>query len=157
MDKCIVDGVTMEYHHGYVTKWGFKDNYEWTSTEYTCKHCGATSPENFPTEYRMTMTEHNATCKGDCDMCNSRKILISTGDANSSRVMSTKKWDGELNAYRAARAQGIQPNGTSMAQVQAAMNASDVMGKAYNADTEATPAAMINKDSVKSLTDAGAI
>jgi hypothetical protein len=54
---------------------------------------------------------------------------------NLSDTSSTKKWDGELQAYRDARAQGIQPGGTTMAKVQEAVEISQRTGKAYNADS----------------------
>jgi hypothetical protein len=44
-----------------------------------------------------------------------------------------------------------------MAHVKAAVEASDVMGKPFDADTAATTAQSINKQSVKSLTEVGAI
>jgi hypothetical protein len=47
--------------------------------------------------------------------------------------MSTTKWDAELKAYKDARAQGIQPAGTSMKQVQKAVDISNKTGKAYGA------------------------
>lgn len=46
-----------------------------------------------------------------------------------------KRWDAELNAYASARAQGIQPAGTRMHQVRAAVDASNEAGKAYDAGT----------------------
>jgi len=58
---------------------------------------------------------------------------MSTGDANNGVVMSKKKWNAELNAYKDARAQGIQPSGTSMAKVQEAIDISNKTGKAYGA------------------------
>ena len=58
---------------------------------------------------------------------------MSTGEANSSRSTTTKKWDKELQAYRDARAQGIQPAGTSMKKVQEAVKISNETGKAYGA------------------------
>ena len=48
--------------------------------------------------------------------------------------MSTKKWDGELQAYRDARAQGIQPASTKMKDIKAAVAASNHFGKAFKAD-----------------------
>lgn len=39
----------------------------------------------------------------------------------------------ELDAYASARRQGIQPAGTSMHQVEAAVRASDETGKAWDA------------------------
>jgi hypothetical protein len=58
---------------------------------------------------------------------------MNTGEANSNRFTSTKKWDKELQAYRDARAQGIQPAGTSMKKIQEAVRISNETGKAYGA------------------------
>lgn len=46
-----------------------------------------------------------------------------------------KKWDAELDAYRAARAQGIQPAGTTKAKVEQAVDVSNRVGKAFDAST----------------------
>lgn len=48
-----------------------------------------------------------------------------------------KKWDGELEMYRQARKQGIQPDGTTRDKVTAALKASDVVGAAYGRDFSA--------------------
>jgi hypothetical protein len=59
---------------------------------------------------------------------------MSTGDANGDLVnngWTNKKWDSELKAYRDARAQGIQPDGTSTAQIQKAVDVSNKTGHAY--------------------------
>lgn len=45
-----------------------------------------------------------------------------------------KTWDSELSAYRSARAQGVQPDGTTMPKIRAAMEKSDASGVAYGAD-----------------------
>jgi hypothetical protein len=58
---------------------------------------------------------------------------MNSGDAASNKMMTNKKWDGELQAYRDARAQGIQPAGTSMAKVRQAIEISDKTGVAYQA------------------------
>lgn len=58
---------------------------------------------------------------------------MNAGDANSNLSMSTKKWDKELKAYKDARAQGIQPAGTTMKKVQEAVKISNETGKAYGA------------------------
>jgi hypothetical protein len=49
--------------------------------------------------------------------------------------MPKKKFEAELQAYRDARKQGIQPTGTSMAKIQAAVDISNKAGKAFNGDT----------------------
>ena len=69
-----------------------------------------------------------------CFACKIRTIELSAGDAARSESMSQKKWDAELQAYRDARAQGIQPAGTTMKAIDQAKEASDKLGKAYNAD-----------------------
>lgn len=46
-----------------------------------------------------------------------------------------KRWDNELQAYRDAEAQGIEPAGTSMRQIRAAVEASNAAGKAYDGST----------------------
>jgi hypothetical protein len=58
---------------------------------------------------------------------------MSTGDANHLKPMSDKKWNAELKAYKDARAQGIQPSGTSMKKIQEAVDISNKTGKAYGA------------------------
>lgn len=45
-----------------------------------------------------------------------------------------KSWDGELQAYRDARAQGIQPAGTTMPKIREALDLSDKRGVAFDAD-----------------------
>ena len=68
-----------------------------------------------------------------CFGCKVGTLQLNTGDTNSSLSVSTKKWDKELQAYRDARAQGIQPAGTSMKKVQEAVRISNETGKAYGA------------------------
>lgn len=52
---------------------------------------------------------------------------------NLSDTGATKKWDGDLQKYRNARSQGIQPDGTSAAQVDRAERISQSIGQAYDA------------------------
>lgn len=61
---------------------------------------------------------------------------IGGGDASEQR-----KWDAELDLYRTARRQGIQPDGTKTDKVMAAIKASDQVGAAYGRDFSAAPAA----------------
>jgi len=51
-----------------------------------------------------------------------------------------KRWDAELGRYRAARKEGIQPDGTTMTKVMDAVKRSDEAGAAYGRDfSKATP------------------
>jgi hypothetical protein len=59
---------------------------------------------------------------------------MATGDANGDLVKggwTNKKWDNELKLYRDARAQGIQPEGTSTAKIRKALDVSDKTGHAF--------------------------
>jgi len=68
-----------------------------------------------------------------CFGCKGLTLQMNSGDAK--RDISDKKWTAELKAYKDARAQGIQPAGTTMRHVEEAHKASEILGKAYNADT----------------------
>lgn len=68
-----------------------------------------------------------------CFGCKVSTLNLNAGEANSNLTMSSKKWDKELQAYRDARAQGIQPAGTSMKKIEEAVKISDKTGKAYGA------------------------
>ena len=68
-----------------------------------------------------------------CFGCKGLSVQMNAGDANSNLSMSTKKWDKELKAYKDARAQGIQPAGTTMKKVQEAVKISNETGKAFGA------------------------
>jgi hypothetical protein len=50
---------------------------------------------------------------------------------NLSNTGATKAWDAELQAYRDARRQGVQPSGTTMDKINQAMEISDKTGIAY--------------------------
>lgn len=51
-----------------------------------------------------------------------------------------KRWNHELDLYRQARREGIQPDGTTLNQITDAMRRSDTAGMAYGRDfNKATP------------------
>ena len=142
-------------HISRVKEWGFNDNHDFIASLWDCVLCGIESSEPFREEEKVSI-DHTHCDTDPCFGCKAKGLQLNTGDANSQKAMSNKKWHGELDAYYAARAQGIQPEGTSMEAVQRAVNASETMGKAYDADTM-TSASFINKESVSTLTEAGAI
>lgn len=141
-------------HISRVKTWGFSENHDFEVTEYDCLLCGLTSPVPFKEEENIDID--HVDCDDDCFGCKVRTLQLNTGDANSSKVMSNKKWHGELDAYREARDQGIQPEGTSMDAIQKAVEASEAMGKAYDANTM-TSARFIDKKSVNDLSEVGVI
>ena len=73
-----------------------------------------------------------------CFGCKIQLLELNTGDARGAVIESgttQKKWNSELEAYRSARAQGIQPNGTKRKQIEAAHEASEKLGAAYDGST----------------------
>jgi hypothetical protein len=66
-----------------------------------------------------------------------RAASITTSGASPSKGLDMtrrKAWDRELHLYREARRQGVQPDGTTTAKIEAAMRASDAAGAAYGRD-----------------------
>ena len=101
-----------------------------------CSECDATSPEPWSDLGVITSNpDHIDSEFCSCFGCKARTLQLSTGDAAGNKNMSQKKWDKELNLYRDARKQGIQPAGTSTRQVQKAIDDSNKVGKAYDANT----------------------
>ena len=87
-----------------------------------------------------------------CFGCKISTLELGVGDA--ARDIPDKKWNAELSAYREARRQGIQPAGTTMQHIVAAHKASEVLGKAYNADTM-PKAKDINKQTALAMKEVG--
>jgi hypothetical protein len=77
---------------------------------------------------------------------------MNAGDAT--RDIPDKKWTSELNEYKKARAEGIQPGGTTRAHIEAARTASENMNKPYNSETMA-PAHQIDKKVATTMKELG--
>lgn len=68
---------------------------------------------------------------GECARAAAFKVAycgIGGGDATAQ-----KQWDRELDSYKAARAQGIQPRSTKKQDVEAAVKVSNMTGSAFQA------------------------
>jgi hypothetical protein len=102
----------------------------------------------------MKHWEHHPEPIEGCFGCKGLSIQMNSGDADSRRTMPNKKFNAELDAYKAARAQGIQPNGTSMAKIQEAVKASEVLGRPYDGSKMA-PAKHITKKSAAVMKELG--
>jgi len=89
---------------------------------------------------------------GDC--LRASNIQMNPGDAASGKVMTSKKWNGELDAYASARSQGIQPAGTQRHQIEAALKASETIGRAYDAG-KMPPAQKLTKAHGQVMTEVG--
>jgi len=102
----------------------------------------------------MKHWEYHPTPVEGCFGCKGLTLQMNSGDAK--RDIPDKKWNAELQAYRDARAQGIQPAGTTMRDIVAAHKASEVLGKAYSADTM-PKAKDINQKSAELMKEIGQI
>lgn len=67
-----------------------------------------------------------------CFGCKVGTLQLNPGDAG--RDVSDKKWVSEIQAYKDARAEGIQPGGTTRKAVDDARRASETLGRAYDAE-----------------------
>jgi hypothetical protein len=86
----------------------------------------------------MESTSGMSNCRSGCktqDHANwgecARAANFSITDPLANAV--SKQANAELNAYRSARKQGIQPRSTKMHDIKAAVMASDTLGKAVQA------------------------
>lgn len=74
------------------------------------------------------------TSYGDC--LRAKALHVAYCDSSAGRdATRQKRWDAELDRYADARRQGIQPAGTTGAQIDRAFALSDATGMAYRADT----------------------
>lgn len=125
---------TAHEHISRILEWGLDANHNFAAVKYGCTGCDATSDIPFDSYENESPHAHEKYTHG-CFRCKVETLQLSTGDAASNRGMAKKKWDGELKAYKDARAQGIQPAGTSMKAVREAVDKSDKAGKAFDANT----------------------
>lgn len=142
-------------HISKVLEWGFTDTHDYKVTKYGCLNCDEVSETPFVSE--DIFVDHT-TCGGPevCFGCKAAGIQLSTGDASSQKQTSNKKWEGELEAYRKARAEGIQPAGTTIDKIREAQRASDAMGSAYDANTMPSTNLIQNK-TVSKLKEVGLV
>lgn len=98
-----------------------------------CTACDETSETIFPGMGTYAILKEP--CSEDCNCfgCKIKTLQMNAGDAT--RDIPDKKWRHKLDNYKKARADGLQPGGTSEAHVDAAYKASALLGKAYQAET----------------------
>lgn len=68
---------------------------------------------------------------------------------NSPLQFAWEKTKTDVAAYRAARANGIQPEGTTVEKVREAERASKLLGRPYNADKDAPAQLIVNKNTAR--------
>lgn len=123
-------------HTAKVVDWQLNEDANFIPKVYGCIHCD----ELFdypPSNGNITQEHTHTSYVHDCFACKVVTLQLSTGDANGGLVAggwTNRKWDNELNLYKEARSQGIQPDGTSTAKIRQAMDVSDKTGHAYGSD-----------------------
>jgi hypothetical protein len=98
-----------------------------------CTKCDASSETVWPDMGVYAAAKDDCTENCNCFKCKVKTIQMNAGDAT--RDIPDKQWRHKLDNYKKARADGIQPSGTSEAHVDAAYKASELLGKAYQAET----------------------
>lgn len=78
------------------------------------------------------LTKDHATW-GECVRAKNTRVAWAAS-ARGLDLTREKKWDQELQSYRDARAQGVQPAGTTTGQIREAMEISEETGRAFNAE-----------------------
>jgi hypothetical protein len=146
--------------HSHITKvldFGFNENHDFIATKWGCVLCDAVSDQPFPGEEEVSI-DHTM-CGDDCFGCKAKGLQLATGDASGHIVnagITQKKWDKELDFYRDARSQGVQPEATSRKAVEKALEASEVLNKPYSGETM-PKASQINKETVAVMKEIGQI
>ena len=147
----------MEHQHiSKVLEWGFNANHDFIASLWGCVLCDITTDKPF--EYEEISIDHTS-CGDDCFGCKAKGLQLATGDAAGNIVNSgttQKKWDKELDFYKQARAQGVQPEGTSRKSVEKALDASATLNKAYNAE-KMPKATQITKETAAVMKEIGQI
>ena len=104
-----------------------------------CTRCDATSPTVWEDFGVMTGNKNHTDSESCvCFKCKAQTIQMNAGDAKGAIIsggMTQKAWDKELDAYKAARRQGIQPKSTRMKDIKEAVDISNKVGKAYDASS----------------------
>ena len=148
--------MTGHTHISKVLEWGFDEEHNFKATSWGCVFCDIVTEKPF--FYEDIEIDHTA-CDEDCFGCKAKGLQLSPGDAAGNIIASgttQKKWDKELQLYRDAKAQGVQPAGTSTKAIREALTASEVLNKPYNADK--MPAAKhINKETASVMKEIGQV
>lgn len=133
-----------------VLEWGFDDSHNFTVALWGCVLCDATSDKPFKDEDAIEI-DHTL-CGPDCFGCKAKGLQLNAGDAT--RDISKKAWDSRLNGYANAKAQGIQPGGTTPEKVRAAYEASETLNRPYNAE-KMPPAHKVNDKVAEVMKEVG--
>jgi hypothetical protein len=126
----------MHSHIAKILSWKLDKDFNYIPGMWGCTDCSETFTEA-PSNGNITVEHLHETYVENCFACKIQTLQLATGDAKGDLVSNgwtNKKWDNELKLYRDARAQGIQPEGTSTAKIRKAMDVSDKTGHAFGSD-----------------------
>ena len=149
--------------HDHVSKintWGYElidGDVKEHPTSYGCTKCNAVSPAPFA--FKDDIFVDHTKCGPDCFGCKARTLQLNAGDAKHAIAMggvTQKQDDSELEFYRAARKQGVQPESTKRAVVEKALEASEVLNKPYDGGSM-PKAQFINEKTVEVMKEVGAV
>lgn len=118
-------------HISKVLKWGVASNGDFRVALWGCTNCDETFTEAPSHSEVAERVEHESSC--DCFGCKARTLKVAYSGIGGGDYTAQKKWDKNLDLYRQARAEGIQPKGTSERAVKAAIKQSDKTGTAFKA------------------------
>ena len=130
-----------------VVDWKFDEAYNLIAGSYGCIECDETFTK-LPLEVESLRHVHTKYVD-DCFGCKVKTLQLSTGDANGAAAMSSKAWDSENEFYASAVRQGINPDGLARHEVEAAYEASEKLGVAYNTDTSPLEANQITSKTIE--------
>lgn len=71
-----------------------------------------------------------------CFGCKVGSLKVAFCGAGGQDATAQKKWDAELDLYKSAIAQGIQPETTKTSGIRAAIDWSEKTGKPYSEETK---------------------
>ena len=120
-------------HIAKIIAWKLDENTNHVPAKYGCTGCEQEFFEPLKATAPNVAHTHTSFVDG-CFACKVTTIQLNPGDASGNLVAggwTNKKWDRELDLYASARKQGIQPDGTSTAKIQKALDVSEKTGVAY--------------------------
>ena len=112
-----------------ILKWGLDEQHRFVGVLFGCTDCNATSESAWPEEVQVSEHAQHVEYVDGCFGCKAQTLELSTGDARSSRSMSNRSWNAEMNAYASAVREGLDPKTTNMVDINAAKHAADKAGK----------------------------
>lgn len=102
-------------HANIALEWGFNEAMEFAPVLWGCSRCDVTSSERLY-EYAAESKPHYETCRGEEDCATCKLLSIGFGASvaptRNNRTVITdreKRWQKDMPAYKALRAQGLQP------------------------------------------------